>query len=302
MSDQALKVARDSWGLGDAPITLVAARENQVFKTETEHGPAALRLHRPGYRNATEIASEMQWMAMLADRGVLLPKPIPTVTGALNQQAGDYVIDMLTWLDGVPLSQVTPTPVLYKRLGRLIGRMQNYAQDWLPPLEFERPVWDLVGDAPSWGRFWDSAYISQDQRTQFQALREKALDHLATRGTDHHILIHADLVADNVLVEEDKLYPIDFDDGGYGDPLFDLATITNRSLRFDQTGALRAAAIEGYQLVQYSDLRSLPLFEALRAASYIGWISDRMDLPHSKDRLAQFLQEAQARIAALETS
>ena len=301
MIDTAIEDARIAWGLGDAQIILAAARENQIYKVETPTGPAALRFHRPGYRTRAEIQSEMEWMAMLADRGVTLPEPIAALDGSLTHASGDYVIDMLTWLNGVTVSQVPPSEAIYEKLGRLIGQMQNLARDWTPPKGFTRPTWDLVGEAPSWGRFWDSPVVPDTQRASLEHLRQIALEHIDAKGTDQHILIHADLVLDNVLVDGDTLYPIDFDDGGYGDPLFDLATVTSRSLRFDPKGGLREATIRGYQAACDTDISDLRLFEALRAASYIGWIADRMDLSQSEARLALFLEEVQIRYQALES-
>ena len=76
MSDAVIDAARLHWSLGDAPITLVAARENQVYRVDHTNGPAALRLHRPGYRTNAEINSELQWMAMLAENSIAVPTPL----------------------------------------------------------------------------------------------------------------------------------------------------------------------------------------------------------------------------------
>ena len=97
---------------------------------------------------------------------------------------------------------------------------------------------------------------------------------------------------DNVLLHADQLQPIDFDDGGYGHRLFDLATITFRSRRTDPTGALARATIDGYTSLRPADLTALPLFEALRACTYVGWNITRMAEDGGATRNARFIAAA----------
>ena len=65
--------AVDRWPVSVADIGFVAARENVIFKVTSRDGQAfALRAHRPGYRSDVAIASELEWMAALADGGIAL--------------------------------------------------------------------------------------------------------------------------------------------------------------------------------------------------------------------------------------
>lgn len=49
------------WGLADQTPELLKFRENAVFRIFlADGGPAALRLHRPGYHDTRALASELQ--------------------------------------------------------------------------------------------------------------------------------------------------------------------------------------------------------------------------------------------------
>ncbi|MEP1206953.1 MAG: phosphotransferase [Rhizobiaceae bacterium] len=296
MTEAILKAARLHWGLGEAPIKLAAARENQVFRVDAPGGTAALRLHRPGYRSDAQLHSELQWMAMLSDHGMAVPSPIPARDESLLLKIDGVVVDMLTWLDGTPMSQVVVTRQTNFDLGKLLADMHILADQWTPPADFTRPEWDLVSDQPSWGRFWENPALTPSQITLLAGFRDQARSVLAGLEYPDIGLIHADLVPDNVLIADKRLQPIDFDDGGFGHRLFDLSTITHRSRRGDPSGDNAAAVIAGYQAIRPVDTSNLPLFESLRAASYVGWNMARIDEPGAAERNARFVVEAETAV------
>ena len=95
---------------------------------------------------------------------------------------------------------------------------------WQPPAYFTRPAWNaqgLLGDAPLWHRFWENPTLTDSEKDKLLAFRKQALDDLERYAFDYG-LIHADLVPDNVLIQNGVVM-IDFDDGGFGYRLFDLA-------------------------------------------------------------------------------
>lgn len=297
LTEALIAAARAHWGLGDAQITLVAARENHVYRVDLPTGTAALRLHRRGYRSLAELNSELAWMDMLAKAGIAVPAPIAAYDRSQLLMHDGIIIDMLTWINGHPLGEVDATEAIYFDLGRLMAQMHALADRWTPPTGFERPEWDTVGDTPTWGRFWENPLLTDTQRTKLTRFRSNAQHALAQLHAPDIGLIHADLMPDNVMLEGDTLFPIDFDDGGFGHRLFDVATVTFRSRRTDPTGALAEATIAGYQSLRGLDTASLPLFEALRACTYVGWNISRMD--EDPTRNARFITAAEQSIARL---
>ena len=296
MTEAILAAARAHWSLGDAPVTLVAARENQVYRVERATCPAALRLHRAGYRSMAEMRSELHWMAMMARAGLTVPAPIPAGDGSEMLETHGVAVDMLTWLEGVPLASTPPTELLYYDLGRLMAQMHALADAWQPPAGFLRPIWDLAGEAPTWGRFWKAPTLKPDQTTLFSRFREAAVRSLSAYRSADTGLIHADLVPENVLVHNATLSPIDFDDGGYGHRLFDIATVTFRSRRSDPSGALAQATCAGYSSIRSLNRAALPLFEALRACSYIGWNATRLHEDGAAARNVRFIAQAEQNV------
>lgn len=294
--------ARQRWALADdVVITLVAARENRVYQVRGKGVTAALRLHRRGYRTEAQIRSELQWMDMLACNGVTVPRPLPATDAALLVEIDGVLIDMLTWVDGTPLSKLPATEAHYTKLGRELARMHKLADEWQLPADFTRPTWDLVGDNPSWGRFWQNPMLNRQQTARLLQFREDARAELSHNQHADIGLIHADLVPDNVLYNNDQPVLIDFDDGGFGYRLFDLATITHRSRRDDPQGHFANAAVQGYcserlqgqYQPEAKQLRAeLPLFEAMRACSYVGWIISRVNEQGSAERSVRLINEA----------
>lgn len=296
MNDVVIDAARSHWALGDAPVTLVAARENHVYRVETKAGPAALRLHRPGYRTNEQINSELQWMAMLAENGIAVPKPIQSPDGTNIQTFDGVTVSLLSWIDGTPQSKLQVSTDTYFKLGCVLARMHELADAWTPPSSFTCPTWDLLGDRPTWGRFWENPSLSQEQKQFFLQFRDIARQEIQATSSLDFGLIHADLVPDNVLIDDNRLWLIDFDDGGFGYRLFDLATITRRCRRHAQGEQLIAAVIAGYSAKRPLGQEALPLFEALRACTYVGWNISRINEVNGATRNTRFITEAHAAI------
>lgn len=288
------------WGLTGASYHLIAARENQVFRVETATDTYALRLHRKGYRTDAELRSELQWMDAIAQGGVRVPTPIPSACGDFLQRAEGVQIDILTWLSGEPVGKTGQELVaadrtgLFREIGRQMARLHEISDAWQPPTGFTRCSWDragLLGDDPLWDRFWENPTLSETDRALFERLRHQADHDLALIEKDlDYGLIHADLVRENVMVDADGLQLIDFDDGGFGFRLFDLATTLLKNLDEPDYPDLRAALTDGYLSVRQIDLTALDLFIFLRSATYVGWIITRMDEDGSDIRNARFIR------------
>lgn len=307
--------ALGSWELGAQTPQLLKYRENAVFRVTLRNGePAALRLHRPGYRNVIALVSELSWMAALREAGLRVPAPVSTPDGrqivalAANPEFADQYADIVSWMTGSPLGQSgvllvhssERLVVIFRLLGEAMARLHTATDAWRPPANFRRPAWDgngLLGRQPLWGRFWDCAGLSPNQAMQLSdlrlLLREKtdALRHL------DYGLIHADLVRENVLIDGDHVELIDFDDAGYGWRMFDIATALFKNRDEPHYELIKAALIEGYRGVRSlpdSAIETLPLFMVLRSITYIGWIGQRIDAPDAAERLQRYVADALA--------
>lgn len=301
MTDAAVNTALVAWELEGAQSSLVAQRENLVFRvTDTSGSHYALRLHRPGYQSEQMMRSELLWMQHLGAEGLNVPSPVPTHSGALLMDVNGYHADLLTWLGGTPMG-ATGTPLdladrqgTFRRIGQLMARVHQISDDWDIPDGFQRKSWDidgLLGKAPLWDRFWENPGLSAAQCHRVMAVRDRLRADLVGSDLDFG-LIHADLLRENVLIDGQSLGLIDFDDSGFGYRLFDVATALFKNRSEPDFEDLQAAFLEGYLENRPLDTTLLPQFMLMRALTYLGWIMTRMDEPGAPSRQARFLASA----------
>ena len=307
------RFALGRWHLPEQQPQLIKYRENAVFKVVLPEGrAAALRLHRPGYHSRHALASELAWMADLRRSGVSVPEPIPTPDGALlvcleTGQAELQYADLIGWIEGEPLGASgqplrrtrAELSALFDKVGREMARLHDAAGRFSAPVDFVRPAWNaegLLGEEPFWGRFWDCPGLEHEDRDFLARLRARLHGELAAIAPSlDHGLIHADLVRENILVDDERVTFIDFDDCGFGFRLFDLATALLRNRGEPDYPTIRQSLLEGYLGVRplmRAEFQHLPLFLLLRGLTYIGWAGARPELPDSKARLRRYVADA----------
>jgi len=276
--------AAQHWG-GQSP-RLIRNRENAVFEITLPTGPAALRLHRMGYQSDAAIWSELWWCAALAAEGVAVPAALPNLQGdLLVTLSNGRKASVISWVKGEALGIAgepfdLPLPVLLDRhraLGRLVAEFHAATAKLTLPEAFTRPRWDipgLVGEAPFWSRFWEHPEATPDQRaTLIRArafLRERLTDHATTAPI---VPIHADVLRENVLVNDHSLSLIDFDDSGWGFALYDLGTVLSQNLYEPAYPEIRDALMEGYGT---SDRAMVEIFTLARTCASVGWTMPRL--------------------------
>lgn len=290
--------ARHHWPIITGEPALAMCRENTVFRVMTTFGPAALRLHRPNYHSEAALQSEVDWLFMLIKGGIKVPTPYAARDGAFLVRLSDEngtsrLVDLLSWLDGKPLGR-TAEPFtndastmceIFHSIGVTLARTHSLADQWDRPKSFERPSWDfdgLVGDNPFWGRFWEIKGVSAEETELLSRIHRRCrhdLAQFAADGADFG-LIHADLARENILTDGKDVSFIDFDDGGFGFRMFDIATALFKNIHEPYYERLQASLLAGYETerpLAQRDKQALPLFLLLRSLTYIGWLTTRGD-------------------------
>ena len=273
------------WGGLATPPRLVHMRENTVFDVTLRTGlRAALRLHRRGYQSAARLRSELRWTEALADAAFPCPWPQRTQAGELFATAPDgRLASVVQWIDGRSLAAAAPgrdTPL--HALGGLIADL-HLTSDAVAPGDLDRPTWDAAAfcdpDRPRWGRFWENPTLSPPERARLQDVRADLALRLAGLRPEPAGLIHADLLPDNVLVAGPDLFLIDFDDGGFGDRRYDLATALIQDFERADFEARASALIAGYAAAG-GPVAVTPgeilVFAACRAVASCGWTTTRL--------------------------
>jgi Ser/Thr protein kinase RdoA (MazF antagonist) len=134
------------YGLEDAAATLCNVSENHTYRVDAHDRAYALRVHRPGYRTARQIESELQWIDALREDGAIeTPTAVPADTGERVVDLGTHNVTLFEWLPGV-----TPDPDGedlidgFRTLGAVSARMHAHARAWQAPPGFDRPHWDYA--------------------------------------------------------------------------------------------------------------------------------------------------------------
>ena len=289
----------EAWGA--RILRTLRDRENHVYECALPSGDrAALRLHRAGYQSPAAIRSELWWCAELARAGLPVPAALPSLDGQLLVSLPDgRQASVIAWMDGEalgeaakpftrPLAQVLDA---YQSLGHLLARVHRTTDRLTLPPDFTRPRWDLdglVGDQPHWGRFWEHPAATPDQRTTLI----RARDALRERLTGEIGLIHADVLRENVLVNDRSVSLIDFDDSGFGFRLHDLGTALVQTVYHPEQPQLRAALMAGYGT---TDEPMVQAFTLARTLVSVGWTMPRLqaDDPIHKSHLARAVMVAE---------
>lgn len=303
---QEAEAALAAWG-GGRIVRFLRDRENAVYEVVLPKiGRAALRLHRPGYQSLGAIRSELWWMQALAQAGLPVPMPVPTVSGDLVFDGTGRVATVIGWIEGAALGEaglplagsVSEQSKQFTAIGALMARMHNATDALALPEWFTRPRWDLgglLGGSPVWGKFWESPALTYAERRLVLDARDRATDVLRDfkdQGGDFG-LIHADVLRENVLFSGKTGSIIDFDDCGFGFRMYDFATLASQNEDEPHYADLMAAAVDGYRgkrALPKADVALLPLFVMLRRFASMGWVVDRV--PKGDARLRVYAQRA----------
>lgn len=276
-------------------VRALSQRENAVYEVALPDGtPAALRLHRQGYQGAEAIRSELWWCQELSQAGLPVPRPVPLPDGGLMAELpSGQSASLVEWvsgdglgLAGVPLAgRVADQIARHHALGGLLARVHNVSDGLDLPDWFTRHHWDragLVGDSPTWGRFWDHPAATPDQAVTLCTAR----DWLDLRLADYDRagadlgLIHADALRENVMVQGDALTLIDFDDAGFGYRLYDLGSVLSQNLFEPAYPEIRAGLIEGYRAQRPLREDLVDAFTLARTMASVGWTMPRLPPDH----------------------
>lgn len=265
----------------DTPLTLLNRSENETWRA----GDLVLRLHRQGYHTRPEIASELAWLTALQDLpGLRTTRPIPGAQGLVTELDGRFLVAFAP----IPGQELHPGDDLarwFAPLGEITARLHLQSRQWTPPKGFTRKRWDvetILGPQPHWGH-WRQAQGLDAAGEALLARATKALaDKLHAYGTgpDTFGLIHADLRLANLMVDDDRLTAIDFDDCGFGWWAYDLASALSFIETDPRLPTLIAAWVSGYTRIApllTEDRAMIPSLIFLRRVLLTAWLSTRAD-------------------------
>ncbi|WP_284481936.1 phosphotransferase enzyme family protein [Pseudodonghicola flavimaris] len=279
-------------------LKLLTVSENATFiaRDPDRTNPVILRVHRPNYHKKEEILSELAWIAALQQSGAVeTPALVPTVSGgylASFQDGHDtrYVVGFEFMEGHEPDADAALVPG-FRLLGELSARLHRQVECWQTPDGFTRKTWDFdsaFGAAPLWGDWRAALGLAPAGET----LLEHALDKLKTRldaygkGPDRFGLIHADLRLANLLMRDDGLGVIDFDDCGYSWFVYDFASAISFHELNPIVPDLQRAWLEGYRSIRplsAEDEAMIPDFIMYRRLLLTAWIASHAETDTARE-------------------
>jgi Ser/Thr protein kinase RdoA (MazF antagonist) len=290
-------VALPRWGLSpETAVSVLNLSENATFALADPRTGRELvvRVHRVGYSSAEEICSELAWLEALGHEGVVdTATPVVGVDGerlqTLTSRAGAQARHAVAFarLPGTAPDPATDAVRWFDRLGELTARMHGHARGWPLPPGFRRKRWDLeamVGPNALWGP-WQAAIGLTPGGS---AVIESALATIRARlarygvGAERFGLVHADLHLANLLVHDNQLRIIDFDDCGFSWFMYDFATAVSFIEHQPLVPDLLAAWITGYRRagkLTEADTAEIPSLVVLRRILLTAWIASHSEVP-----------------------
>jgi len=284
----------------DSSVKILNYSENATYLITPPAGSTGprrvLRINRPGYHPRAFIATELAWVnALRRDTPLLTAEPLPGLDGEYVQHVWHPAVPeprhcvLMTFVAGAEPDD-TNRVASFALLGEVTARLHLHAAAWKPAQPILRERWDfdtMLGPDGHWGRWQNGLGMTPAiQRHLARVLpvlrrRVEAVGYSRARFG----LIHADLRAANLLVNDGRVAVIDFDDCGHSWFIYDLAA----ALSFIETHPDVPACIEAW-LGAYTQLRTLskvelaaiPTFIMLRRMLLVAWIGSHADTAQAR--------------------
>ncbi len=305
------------WGLTLEALDWLSYSSNAVFAVRTTDARNVLRLSLPGRIKASRLRSELEWLRAIRQRTDLLaPNPVPVSVKEKEQLYATlphellppphYVYGVLfEHIEGRSKSASELTAGDCRRIGRYLGRLHQEAQFDMPTA-FDRPRLDqpgLFGAESPYGSADESRALEAGQREVFAQVAQRVGQIMARLDgeRDSFGLIHADLLAKNVLFGSNTIAAVDFEFSAWGYFLYDLAPLLwqlrgDRSADYDQ---LEGALLDGYLSARHDanvDREALEVFIAARQLASCRWLLQNLHHPQLRDAAPPLIRQRTAEL------
>ncbi len=287
-TDAILNEAMRRYGIQPGEISLLDGFESFMYEYRHDGARRILRIGHSLHRDVYAIRGEIDWLRYLAENGVSVAYPLPSLAGELVEVLGDgpeyFEATSFIYAPGSPPRREDWQNGLMVRVGRLLGRMHCLAKTYQPvdPLA-RRP--QVIEDLQDFERF-----LPVGEQVVAEKFRQ-ILAGLFTLPTDCDLygMIHQDVHGGNFHVLDGRITLFDFDDCLYGWFAYDLAMALMYVLPLDCVGAENLAfaqrtyheLMEGYSLENSLDpawLQEIPRFLKLREIDMYIAIHRSMDI------------------------
>ncbi len=293
------------WHLpADAQASLLNVSENTTYRVESANGlRAILRIHRDNYHTCNAIRCEHAWLQALSAEGVVAtPRILAGHDGdtlqavAAEGRPGEHYMALFEFVEGHAPDPQQNLTAAFEALGAIAAKTHNHAAAWHRPRGFTRPTWDLdaVFGAPAkWGDWRAAPHVNASIRGLLEAAQTAVETALQRYGktADRYGLIHADMRLANLLINDQAIHLIDFDDCGFGWFMYDFAASISFIEDDPQIPQLQAAWLCGYRKhrpLRVADETQLQTLIMLRRLALLAWIGSHREVPTAQEVAPHF--------------
>ncbi len=285
------------WPIGPAAFDWLGYGSNAVFKVSTADASYVLRLSRA---NAVRLRSELQWLlAIRQNAGILAPHPLAQSEAHGEPLFATYCHRSLPpphrvygclfeFIGGRIKSARDLTVDDAHQVGGYLGKLHRFGQ-FAPPAGFDRPRLDR-------GAFFGAGSPYQmDRASQMLNSAQLEVARMVAQRVRHALtrlestancrgLIHADLLAKNIVFSDAGLGALDFDHCAWGYYLYDLAPLLweLKGERSADYAEMEDALWTGYIAERALDNSFRELLETLIAARQLAschWLLENLHNP-----------------------
>lgn len=277
----------------DIEISLLKYSENinyRIYEKKKEK-KYALRLCRPNYHTYEELQSEVTWISKIEkNTDVSVATPIKGIDGGYVQQltlgAGVFYCCMFAFLEGVTLREITDedkSAYYMRTIGSITAKLHNQVIEWEDSDSLNRFTWDyedFFGENSRWGDWHNDTHLQESDYAYIEQALGIIKKNLSSygKGKDRYGLIHTDLNNNNVIINGNDCYVIDFDDCGYGWFLYDASTALLEC--DDNLEDMIRAWLEGYESIRKlseEDYKMIMTFIVMKRIIRFQWVGSHMD-------------------------
>lgn len=275
---------------------LIVLSENATYMVKdkkTGNNMGVLRISRPGYHTLTELNSEMKWLNQINEyTPLVVANPIPGKDGkdvqvVKGSDGNNYFCVICEYLNGKAPDENDEEKMVkqFAYLGETTAYLHRQTEIWNGTSRLDRMEWNydtIIGEHAAWGRwndFEDMTPKAEKMLTEVSQIIEKRLKRYG-KNENNYGLIHADLRLANLLLEEDQIKVIDFDDCGFGWHLHDLASALSFIEEKPIVPKLVNAWLGGYKKVlpfTDTDFEEIDTFIMMRRLQLTAWLASHKE-------------------------
>lgn len=288
LTPEKVLAAVEAGGLSCRPVCYpLNSFENRVYEVELEdRSRIVAKFYRPERWSEAQILAEHAFLAELAAEEIEVCTVMPFPDGTTLKKIDNIFYSLSERRGGRAPDELSDGDV--SRLGMLVARMHNVGARRpaapRPRLDAERYVYRTLDF------FAQNETLPEPFRRRYvetaEAIAEIADDLMQGVATHR---IHADLHLGNVLVRDEVLRVLDFDDFVDGPPVQDFwLALPGRDPETERQRELFLGAYEQLREFDRSTLRLIEPLRGLRMVRYAGWLARRWHDPAFKTAWSHF--------------